>query len=83
MTLDYLIRFYSEIEFDKISIPVTEILRMGFYQLLYMNSVPDSAAVNESVLLCDYCDSGRAKGFVNAVLRNFLRDGKVINYGEL
>ena len=56
---------------------------MGFYQLLYMNSVPDSAAVNESVLLCDYCDSGRAKGFVNAVLRNFLRDGKVINYGEL
>ena len=57
MTLDYLIRYYSGIEFDKIKTAGVEILRMGFYQLLFMNSVPDSAAVNVSAALCDYCNS--------------------------
>ena len=47
-------------------------LRMGLYQIDYMNSVPDSAAVNESVELVR--DVG-AKGFVNAVLREYLRNG--------
>ncbi len=83
MTLDYLIRYYSGIEFDKIKIAVVEILRMGFYQLLYMNSVPESAAVNESVALCDYCNSAKAKGYVNAILRTFLRNEKQIDYGTL
>lgn len=83
MTLDYLIRFYSSIEYDKISGAVIQILRMGFYQLLYMDSVPESAAVNESVALMDYAGAERAKGFVNAILRSFVRDGKQINYGDL
>lgn len=79
MTLDYVIRFYSSIEFDKISPEVVQLLRMGLYQLLYMNSVPQSAAVNETVLLAPKS----AKGFVNAILRNFLRDGLAINYNGL
>ena len=83
MTLDYLIRYYSGIEFDKIKTAVVEILRMGFYQLLFMNSVPDSAAVNESVELCEYCRCTRAKGYVNAILRSFLRNEKQIDYGNL
>ena len=69
MTLDYLIRYYSSVEFDKISVAVVQILRMGFYQLLYMDSVPESAAVNESVALMDYAGIPQAKGFVNAILR--------------
>lgn len=48
-------------------------LRMGLYQIDYMNSVPDSAAVNESVELVREVG---AKGFVNAVLREYLRSGK-------
>lgn len=83
MTLDYLIRYYSSVEFDKISVAVVQILRMGFYQLLYMDSVPESAAVNEAVALMNYVGTSRAKGFVNAVLRNFIRDGKQIDYREL
>ena len=83
MTLDYLIRYYSGIEFDKIKTAVVEILRMGFYLLLFMNSVPDSAAVNESVELCEYCRCTRAKGYVNAILRSFLRNEKQIDYGNL
>lgn len=48
------------------------ILRMGLYQLMYMDSVPEYAAVNESVQLArKYC-FGQA-GLVNGVLRNFTR----------
>ena len=40
--------------------------------------VPDSAAVNESVLLAVYAKKTSAKGFINAILRNFIRDKKEI-----
>ncbi|MCL2077475.1 MAG: 16S rRNA (cytosine(967)-C(5))-methyltransferase RsmB [Oscillospiraceae bacterium] len=78
MTLDYLIREYSEIEFDELSCETVQILRMGFYQLLYMN-VTENAAVNECAELAEHS----AKGFVNAILRNFIRDGKVIDTKNL
>lgn len=45
------------------------ILRSGLYQMLYMDSVPESAAVNESVSLAKRRGQGKAAGFVNAVLR--------------
>jgi len=79
MTLDFLIREYSDIEFDKLECETVQILRMGFYQLLYMNSVPENAAVNESANLADKS----SKGFVNAILRSFIRDGKSINTQNL
>lgn len=79
MTLDYIIRQYSKIEYDKIEVSAVQLLRMGIYQLLYMQSVPDSAAVNETVKLATQSQ----KGFINAVLRGFLRDGCKIDYGTL
>lgn len=78
MTLDYIIRHYSTTEFDKIDTDVVQILRMGLYQLLY-TAVPESAAVNESVNLAHQS----RKGFVNGILRSFLRDGKQIDYKDL
>ena len=83
MTLDYLIRYYSSLEFDRMSPKIIQIMRMGFYQLLYMDSVPDNAAVDESVKLADYIGRSGAKSFINAVLRNFIRDGKAIDYKDL
>ncbi len=53
------------------------ILRMGIYQLRYMESVPAYAAVNESVQLAKRFCRGR-DGFINAILRNYLRSGKDI-----
>src|SRR5699024_4349553 len=61
---------------DKMSDAVRGGLRMGIYQLLYMDSVPDSAAVNESVLLTKSNKNPSVSGFVNALLRAFIRDGK-------
>ena len=49
---------------------------MSLYQLLYLDSVPDSAAVNEAVKLTRQMKASSASGFVNAVLRSFIRDEK-------
>ena len=50
------------------------LLRLGLYQLAFLDRVPDHAAVNETVSLAPK----RAAGFVNAVLRSFLRAGKTL-----
>lgn len=53
----------------KLSAMVVEILRLGLYQLWYLDRVPHSAAVNESVKLARKLTRG-LHGFVNGVLRN-------------
>ena len=57
------------------------ILRMGLYQLLFMDSVVDYAALNETVNLAGKFIKGQ-KGFVNGVLRSFVRMGKKIALPE-
>ena len=54
---------------------VRDILHLGLYQILEMDKIPESAAVNESVKLAKkYCSKVRsAPGLINAVLRNALR----------
>ena len=49
LTLDYVIGQRSNLAFEKIDKQAVIVLRMGLYQILYMPSVPESAAVNESV----------------------------------
>ena len=75
ITLDYQISHYSKMPLCQMAAPVREILRLGFYQLLYMDKVPQSAAVNESVKLTRAVKKDRASGFVNGILRSFIRDG--------
>lgn len=78
ITLDAVINKYSKIKSQKLDVDVLVILRMGIYQLLYMDSVPDSAAVNESVKLAKKCKNPSLSGFVNGILRSFVRNGKSI-----
>lgn len=82
ITLDAVVAKYSSRPCDKLSEAVRNILRMGIYQLLYMDSVPDNAAVNESVALTKGNKNPAVSGFVNAVLRNFIRDGKTLPSGD-
>ena len=56
-------------------------LRLGLYQLLYLDRIPESAAVNESVNLAKQV-LPRASGLVNAVLRNFLRHKDSVTYPD-
>ena len=80
LTLDYIIEKNSKIPFAKLDPAAVVILRTGLYQLLYMDSVPESAAVNESVKLCKKLKCFSAQGFVNGMLRSFIRGGKKMSY---
>lgn len=75
LTLDYLMDCYSRVPVKKLQPAVREILRTGLYQLLFMERIPASAAVNESVKLTRSMKVGQASGFVNAVLRAVSRQG--------
>ena len=55
--------------------PVVRIsLRLGIYQLLFLNKVPDYSAINESVELVRRAKKVSATGFVNAILRRLTRE---------
>ena len=70
-------RFFREPDFSElekeIEQTVREILRMGAYQILFLDRVPDSAAVDEAVKLTRAMGMEAACGFINAVLRNLSR----------
>ncbi|MBR0089791.1 MAG: 16S rRNA (cytosine(967)-C(5))-methyltransferase RsmB [Clostridia bacterium] len=70
ITLDYIIQKRSKLKLKKISKYILIILRMGIYQLKFMDKIPESAAVNESVKLAKRYGHGASAGFVNGVLRN-------------
>ena len=73
ITLDYVIKQYSKIPLRKIEIKTKIILCMGLYQLLFMDKVPDSAAVNESVNLAKKQRLQKSSGFINGILRSVTR----------
>ena len=75
--LDYIIDKLSKIKCKKINIYVKILLRMGIYQILLLNSISDYAAVNETVSLVKKYDK-RSSGFVNAILRNVVRQKSTI-----
>lgn len=77
MLLDSYIARYSTIKLEKLENRVLCALRVAVYQLRFMDRVPQSAAVNESVSLArKYAKNPRAAGLVNAVLRSIVRDGE-------
>lgn len=83
MTLDFIIAQYCANGLSSLKPETRTVLRCGIYQILYMGSVPDSAAVNESVKLCKKLGQYGASGLVNGLLRNFIRSGKRVDYSGL
>ena len=73
--LDYIIKSYSKIKLKDIEIDTKCVLRLGLYQLIFCDKIPDYSAIDESVSLAPK----KTKGFVNAILRSFLRDDKKVN----
>ncbi len=69
LTLDFAFSRYLKQPLSKLRAEVLTALRLGTYQILYMDKVPDSAAVNESVALVRNNGCAYAAGLVNAVLR--------------
>lgn len=73
--LDYYIGRFSSVKINRIEPLVLDVLRMGVYQLRFMDRIPDSAAVDESVRLVKKNGFQRASGYVNALLRAVARAG--------
>ena len=71
--LAYILNQYIEKPFNKLSVNVRTALMLGLYQIMYVNSVPSSAAVNESVNIIKAVGEAKASGFVNGVLRTIDR----------
>ena len=69
ITIDYQLEQYLSKPLKKIKPEVLVILRMGTYQILFMDKVPDRAAVNESVKLSRKNGCSFASSLINAVLR--------------
>lgn len=79
LTLDEIIKKYSNIRLKKISTWILNILRMGIYQIIFLDKIPKSAAVNESVNLAKRYGHRSSSNFVNAILRKV----SVSDYKEL
>jgi len=73
-TLDWILSRYAKNPIQKMHPAVREILRLGLYQLFYLDKVPASAACNTSVELAKKLAPRRLSGFVNAVLRTAVRE---------
>mgnify|MGYP000929176361 CR=1 FL=1 len=80
--LDAIIVHFAKLPLKKLSSMVVEILRLGIYQIIYMDKVPESAAVNESVKLAKKLTRGLS-GFVNAILRSIIREQDSIGVEDL
>lgn len=72
-TLDFLVNAFAANRSSRLERAVLVILRLGLYQLFYLDRIPVSAAVNESVNLAKAV-APRATGFVNAILRRADRE---------
>lgn len=73
LLLDYIINHFVQTGIEKMKPSDLIILRMGLYQIGYMDSVPEYAAVNESVNLAKRFSRGR-EGFINGVLRAYIKN---------
>ena len=76
--LDFYISAYCSQKPDHLQPPLLEILRIGAYQILFLDKIPDSAAVNTSVELAKLAKRGQASGLVNAVLRKLSQNKETL-----
>lgn len=82
LTLDWVISQFSKIKLNKLSFWVLQILRLGTYQLLFLDRVPASAACNTSVELAKKY-AGNASGFINGILRNISRKKEELKLSDI
>lgn len=74
LELDYYLEQYASVPVRKMRPLIRCLLRMGAYQLCYMDAVPDSAVCDEACKLAAKRGFGKLKGFVNGILRTISRN---------
>lgn len=79
ITLDYDINKFSKVKVHKMKPVIRNILRMGVYQIKFMDQIPDSAVCNEAVKLAKKRGFTGLSGFVNGTLRSMAREKEKLN----
>jgi len=80
MRLDWIIQQFTK--GYRIHPIIRNILRLGVYQILFLDRIPDPVACNESVLLAKQVGKAKLSGFVNGVLRSIVRSKNQITYPD-
>lgn len=82
ITIDFILNQFAKIPVNKQKPPVRVILRMGVYQIMYMDGVADFAAVNECVLLAKKRKLANLSGVINGILRNVSKNRDSIKWPD-
>ena len=82
ISLDYFLGKFSSRPIEKIESNVMQLLRIGTYQIIYLDRVPDSAACNETVELAKKYTHKGTSGFVNGILRSITRGKDNLPYPQ-
>ena len=82
LELDYMIECFSKVPVYNMKPLIRNLLRLSVYQLKYMDSVPDSAVVNEAVKIAQKKGFYNLKGFVNGVLRAIARGWQDVKWPD-
>ena len=80
--LDWIIDHFSNTRIDKINPKILNTLRLGLFQIAYLNRIPASAAVNTSVEMAKMCGGPWVVRYVNALLRSAAREYKNVPFPD-
>jgi 16S rRNA (cytosine967-C5)-methyltransferase len=80
--LDRIIEKFTGKKVEKLDSAILIILRVGLYQLLFLDKIPAHAAINEAVNMVQKVKKTSARGFVNAVLRRATREKIELNFED-
>ena len=80
--IDYVLNHFSKVPVTKMKPLIRNLLRLSVYQILFMDSVPDSAVCNEAVKLAGKRGFRSLSGYVNGVLRNIARNKTDLPYPD-
>ena len=81
--LDYIISHFSSTRFNKINPRVLNILRLAIFQIIYLDRIPDSAAVNTAVNMAKTSTAPWVAGYVNALLRRASREYRNVSLPDI
>ncbi|MEG1133232.1 MAG: 16S rRNA (cytosine(967)-C(5))-methyltransferase RsmB [Cellulosilyticaceae bacterium] len=82
ITIDYIINQFSKTPINKMKPFIRSVMRMSVYQIMYLDKVPASAAINEAVKIVHRRKMSNLSGFINGVLRNIDRNKESIVYPD-
>lgn len=81
--LDWIIKQFSKQPLEKTNTEILNILRLGLFQIIHLDRIPVSAAVNTSVEIAKQMAGTRSSGYVNAVLRRTVREYKSLCFPDI